>query len=479
MRILGVDLGTQSCKAVVLGDGFAVRGEHAVPVETAHPGPGQAEQDPRAWERAAEAAIAGALKASGDAARDIEAMGVSGQLDGCVAVDAQGEPLHPALIWQDRRATAELAGLDAARTFALTGQVLDPSHLAPKARWLAKQVTGVARFHQPVSYLVERFTGVAVLDPAHASTTLLYDLARGAWSNELLAAFELDAMHLPAIAPATSVAGPLRRSLAGLRTGIPVAVGTGDDFATPLGAGLFTPGGRVAVVLGTAEVVGALAETPVRDPAASPMVETHAYPTGCCFVENPGWLSGGAVRWVTRLLGLADDRALDRLAATAPPGSDGVVFIPALTGAMTPVWRSHARGTLHGLTATHGPQHIARAVLEGLAFACRDVVERLASLGLATDEVLLLGGGSRSPLWRQIRADVLGRPHAVASNPDSCPIGAGMVAAVASGAVPELPGVAEPVVRVEPGADRAAMDDAYGRYGRLVTQVAPLGDSPW
>lgn len=318
MRILGVDLGTQSCKAVVLGDGFAVRGEHAVPVETAHPGPGQAEQDPRAWERAAEAAIAGALKASGDAARDIEAMGVSGQLDGCVAV-----------------------------------------------------------------------------------------------------------------------------------------------------------------VLGTAEVVGALAETPVRDPAASPMVETHAYPTGCCFVENPGWLSGGAVRWVTRLLGLADDRALDRLAATAPPGSDGVVFIPALTGAMTPVWRSHARGTLHGLTATHGPQHIARAVLEGLAFACRDVVERLASLGLATDEVLLLGGGSRSPLWRQIRADVLGRPHAVASNPDSCPIGAGMVAAVASGAVPELPGVAEPVVRVEPGADRAAMDDAYGRYGRLVTQVAPLGDSPW
>jgi xylulokinase len=208
-------------------------------------------------------------------------------------------------------------------------------------------------------------------------------------------------------------------------------------------------------------------------------VETHAYPTGCCFVEHPGWLSGGAVRWVTRLLGLADDRALDRLAATAPPGSDGVVFIPALTGAMTPVWRSRARGTLHGLTAAHGPQHIARAVLEGLAFACRDVVERLASLGLATDEVLLLGGGSRSPLWRQIRADVLGRPHAVATNPDSCPIGAGMVAAVASGAVPEFPPVAEPVIRVGPGADRVAMDDAYGRYGRLVTQVAPLGDSPW
>lgn len=461
---------------MVLGEDFALRGEHAVPCETAHPAAGQAEQDPRAWEKAMEAAVAGALAESGDGAGDVTALAIGGQLDGCVAVDKHGTPLHPALIWQDRRAVAELAGLDAKRTFELTGQVLDPSHLAPKARWLTQHVKGIARFHQPVSYLVEQLTGVAVLDPAHASTTLLYDLARGVWSDELLAAFELDGSLLPTVAPATSVAGPLQRSLAGIPTGIPVAVGTGDDFATPLGAGLIKPGGRVAVVLGTAEVVGALAATPVRDAASSPMVETHAYPTGCFFVENPGWLSGGAVRWTTRLLGLADDQALDRLAATAPPGADGVVFIPALTGAMTPVWRSHARGTLHGLAATHGPQHIARAVLEGLAFACRDVVERLATMGVVTDEILLLGGGSRSKLWRQIRADVLGRPHAIAPNPDSCPVGAALLAAVAGGYAAEIPAGPEPTEIVQP---QTTMDEAYARYQKLVTQVASLGDSPW
>src|SRR5439155_16519825 len=178
--------------------------------------------------------------------------------------------------------------------------------------------------------------------------------------------------ELPTLMPATSVAGALTAhgaTLTGLRVGTPVAVGTGDDFATPLGAGI-VDAGQLVVALGTAEVVGTLAEMPVFDVAATraasdpwralaePMVETHAYPSGGFFVENPGWMSGGVVRWATQLLGLASDAELDALADKAPPGAGGVTFVPALTGAMTPVWRSAARGTLHGLGAEHDRSHV-------------------------------------------------------------------------------------------------------------------------
>jgi xylulokinase len=352
--------------------------------------------------------------------------------------------------------------------------------MAAKICWLREHGVAAARFHQPVSYLVARWTGASVLDPAHASTTMLYDLAAGAWSRELLDAFAIDPGELPDLRPTCTIAGPLARPLGGILAGVPVAVGTGDDFATPLGAGLAAPG-RIACVLGTAEVVGAISTARVLDvPAAraesdpwralaEPMVETHAYPTGAYFVENPGWLSGGAVRWAVRMLGLADDRELDTLAASAPPGADGLTFVPALTGAMTPVWRPDARGALHGLSAAHGPAHVARAVLEGLAFACRDVVERLAALGLPAGEILALGGGANSRTWLQLRADVLGRPHHACTRSDTCAIGAAMIAAVAAGALPDLATAVTlapaPAEVYEPRGDLA---EAYARYRELV-----------
>ena len=366
---------------------------------------------------------------------------------------------------------------------AITGQVADASHMAAKIRWLRDHGLGAARYHQPTSYLVERLTGVAALDPAHASTTMLYDLGARAWSRELCNAFAIDpASDLPALSPTCAVAGVLARSIAGLPAGIPVAVGTGDDFATPLGAGLAAPG-PIALGLGTAEVVGAISDAPTLDVAgaraasdpwralAEPMVETHAFPTGAYFVEHPGWLSGGAVRWAARLLGLSSDAELDALAASAPPGAGGITFVPALAGAMTPVWRPDVRGALHGLSAAHDRSHVARAVLEGLAFACRDVVERLAALGLQASELLALGGGAASRTWMQLRADALGRPHHVAARTDTCAIGAAMIAAVAAGLHRDLAAAAAfappPAETFHP---RNSLDDAYARYRCLVNR---------
>jgi xylulokinase len=483
--VVGIDLGTQSLKAVVCDDALAVLGRHAVRYPTQHPAPDRAEQDPRAWEAALAPAIAGALAAARLGGEAIAAIAITGQLDGCVAIDARGEPVHPALIWQDRRAVAEAARVDARRLFALTGQVADAGHMAPKLAWLRRARPAAARFHQPVSYLVERLCGAAVIDPALASTTMLLELATAQWSAELLAAFEVAAGELPALRPACDVAGTLTAEgarLTGLPVGVRVAVGTGDDFAAPLGAGVVAPGPVVCVV-GTAEVVGGLAAQPVLDLSPEPMVETHAFPAGGYFVENPGWLSGGAVRWAAELLGLASDAELDALAASAPPGAAGVTFVPALAGAMTPVWRPHARGTLHGLAAGHDRSHVARAVLEGLACAARDVVVRLGELGLATREVRLLGGGAHSRVWSQIRADVIGVPHHVAEG-DATPLGAAMIAAVAAGIAPDLAAIAArvPPVRATFAPDASAAGPAaetYARYRRLVDQLAPLALAPW
>ena len=491
--VIGIDLGTQSCKAVVCDAQLVVLGQHHMAYATDHPRPDRAEQDPRRWEAALSPAISGALVAAHATAADVVAIAFAGQLDGCIAVDASGSPLHPALIWQDRRASAELESIDRARLFTITGQVSDPSHMAPKISWLRRQGIRAARFHQPVSYLVSRVTGASVIDPSHASTTLLYELAAGTWSQELLTAFGIDASELPEIAPTCSIAGSLDArgaELTGLRVGTPVAVGTGDDFATPLGAGIVGPG-PVICAIGTAEVVGAVSATPILDSLqartgsspwsalAEPMVETHAFPTGAYFIENPGWLSGGAVRWAVRVLGLANDAELDALAASCPPGAEGVTFIPALAGAMTPTWRPHARATLHGLAAGHDRAHIARAVLEGLAFASRDVTTRLASLGVLTRDVLVLGGGARSQIWMQLRADALGIPHHVAARTDSCPVGAAMIAAVAAGIVPDLAAAAAfappPVATYRPS---GSLDEAYARYCRLIGQLAPISGPP-
>jgi xylulokinase len=478
--VLGLDLGTQSVKAVVCDESLSVRGTHAVAYATQNPAPDRAEQDPRTWEQALAPAIGGALAAAGASAEDIAALAIAGQLDGCVAVDAMGRPLHAALIWHDRRAIAEATRADPRRVFEIAGQVADASHMAPKICWLRAHGIAAARFHQPVTYLVERLTSTAVIDPALASSTMLLDLATSAWSPELLAAFAIAETELPAIRPTCSLAGVLTAEgarLTGLRAGTPVAVGTGDDFANPLGAGIVAPGSIVCAI-GTAEVVGTVSATAVLDRiGAEPMVETHVYPSGGFLIENPGWLSGGAVRWAVRMLGLPDDAALDALAASAPAGAGGVTFVPALAGAMTPVWRPKARGTLHGLAAGHDRAHVARAVLEGLAFASRDVAERLAAMGLPATDVVLLGGGARSRVWSQLRADALGLPHRVGSTTDTCPIGAAMIAAVAAGLAPDLAHAAalvppaSEVYAPGPPEQRAALDAAYRRYQDLFARL--------
>jgi xylulokinase len=382
----------------------------------------------------------------------------------------------------DRRAGAELDDIDTSHLHDVTGIIADASHLAAKIRWLKRHqgdAKQTARYHQPVSYMVERLTGACVIDHALASTSMLYDLKARDYDAALLSAFGVSKAELPSVAESGDRAGKLTAAgaaLTGLPAGIPVAVGTGDDFSTPLGAGL-TEAGDLSVAIGTGEVVGALFTEPVIDPDC--LVETHAYPAGGYFIENPGWLSGGAVTWLQDLLGIADYDRFDEIAAHAPPGADGLIFLPALTGAMAPEWIADARGCFYGLTPAHGPAHLARALLEGLGFAMRDVITRLKALGARPKALKLLAGGSRSRLSAQLRADIAALPVLLPQQPHSSVIGAAMLAGVASGTFANLKQAAAllspPTQRLSPHeASSAALECSYERYRQLFAAVKSL-----
>ena len=438
--IIGIDIGTQSLKAVLLDEGMSVRGEASVSYEPDFPQPGWAEQDPSVWEAALKPAIEQVLENGRAAAGDVAALGIGGQLDGCIAVDGDGNPVHPCLIWMDRRAEPEIEGMSPTDVLNASGVILDASHMAAKIRWLKANVPAAqgALFHQPVSYMVQKLTGQAVMDHGIASTSMLYALGPRAFDPWLMEMFDIERGELPALAKASDRAGTLTpegAGLTGLLEGTPVSVGTGDDFSTPLGAGVVQPG-RLVCVLGTAEVVGAVHPRPVIDTRG--LVETHAYAGNSYFIENPGWLSGGALAWFKETFRLENFAELDALSDAVAPGAEGVTFLPGLSGTMAPEWIASARGAFYGLTPAHGTGHMARAVLEGTGYAMRDVVERLSDLEVEVDAIRVLGGGAKSRVWAQIRADMTGLPVEIPEVTDTAPIGSALLAAVAVGIEPDI-----------------------------------------
>jgi xylulokinase len=229
--------------------------------------------------------------------------------------------------------------------------------------------------------------------------------------------------------------------------------------------------------IGTGEVVGALHPSPVIDELG--LVETHCYPGGRYFIENPGWLSGGALRWLADTARVSDVGELDRLAAQVAPGSDGLVFLPALNGAMAPEWIASARGAFYGLTPAHGRGHLARAVMEGCAYAMRDVLARLVGMDVAVGAIRLLGGGARSQLWAQVRADVSGLPVEVPEVVDTSPLGAAALAAVAAGLFADVDAACARLGRIEATVEpesrnQDAYDEGYASYRRLFACLRPI-----
>ena len=496
--VVGVDVGSQgTCAQAITPAGELVSTAY-VPHTLSYPQPGWAEQDPREWLGAVAQALAEVSRAVG--ARAVRAVSFGSQLDGVVAADAGGEALGTALIWMDRRAAAQCESaaerMDAGHLRQLTGCNLDPGHMAAKIAWLMEHRVddhrGARWFLAPGSFVAWHASGEVAVDPSNASSSMLLDVESGGWSSEACQAFGVDSESLAPIHPAHAVLGPIApwlRNAAGLDGATQVVLGCGDDMAATLGAGVVEPG-VVCDVMGTAEPVCAVVPAPVLDPDGITELHPHAIPGGW-LLENPGWLSGGAYRWFRDELGSVEAaraaatgtevyELLNELAAAAPAGAEGVLWVPALSGAMTPEWNAAARAGWFGLSAAHGRAHLARALLEGNAFALRDVLEAIRTTGHAPVEIVCVAGGARGDLLRQIRADVTGLPVTRPDDVETTARGAAMLAAVGAGLHPDVPAasVAMASPRLEPLQPRAECSEIYAvlyeRHRALYSALRPL-----
>jgi xylulokinase len=496
--VVGVDVGSQgTCAQAIAADG-TIAATTYVPHTLAFPRPGWAEQNPEEWLAALAQALNEVRLAVGG--NPLRAIAFGSQLDGLVTAASDGSPTGPALIWMDRRAAAECdaaAGALAPELLReLTGCNLDPGHVAAKIAWVRRhapdQYADARWLLLPGSFVAWRASGELAVDPSNASSSMLLDTATRDWSDAACAAFAVPPERLAPIRPAHHVLGPVApwlREAAGLDGSTLVVLGCGDEMAATLGAGVIEPG-TVCDVIGTAEPVCAVASQRTLDPTGVTELHPHASPE-LWLLENPGWLSGGAYRWFRDELGSVEltrsaatganvYELLNDAAARVPAGAGGVLWVPALSGATAPEWNAQARASWFGLSAAHGRAHLIRAMLEGNAFALRDVVEAMRHAGLEPTELVCVGGGARGELLLQIRADVTGLPVTRPDDVETTARGAAMLAAVGAGLHLDVPAAARRMrgprhAALQPdGERRAVYAEGYERYRRLYAALRPL-----
>ncbi|MBW7920544.1 MAG: carbohydrate kinase [Rubellimicrobium sp.] len=445
--LIGIDIGTTALKAVMTDATGARLAEYRASYPLSRPHPGWAEQDPGDWWAHVRAALDDFARHP--AADRVAAIGVTSQVNSHVFAGADLAPLAPAIIWQDTRAGAEAAALDARLTeeekIAALGAPMpvDASHALARMAWMAAHEAGVrartAHVMAPKDWVIARLTGRVVADPVASVGLVGTDLA---YADAVLALVPGARDLLPVLADPLEVAGPVRAGLP--FAGVPVAVGTMDAWASMFGVGVAREG-QTMDLSGTSEVLGLISSTRNNTPGAI----TFAPWRGITLHAGPTAAGGAALDWVARLTGhgVADAAAL---AEDLPLRAGSPLFLPHLAGERAPLWDTQARGTFAGLTAQHGAAELVLAVMEGVVFSARlalDVLER--SGGMRSDVVQGGGGGTASDRWCQMRADAFARPFLRMEARDAGAVGATVMAGVAAGLIPDLAQAAAALVPVE------------------------------
>ncbi len=485
--VIGIDVSTTATKAVVIDGSGTVTGIGVAEYPFDVPRPLWSEQDPELWWVGTVAAIRSVLDSTGVSADDIEAIGLTGQMHGLVLLDASDAVLRPAILWNDQRTAAECDAIRAAvgprRLIEITGNDALTGFTAPKLVWVRDHEPDVwARISHvllPKDFVRQRLTGDHAVDKADGAGTLLFDLAARTWSAEVVDALGIDPSWLPPTFEGPAVTGAVSVAAAaatGLRAGTPVVAGGGDQAANAVGVGVVDPG-SVALSLGTSGVIFAATDRPIFDPAGRVHAFCHAAPDRW-HLMSVMLSAAGSLRWYRDTLapGLEFGALVDE-AGSIGPGSDGLLFLPYLTGERSPHPDPLARAGFIGLTIGHDRRHLTRAVLEGVAFGLRDGLDLMVAAGMpAPDRIRASGGGTRSPLWRQILADVLEAEIDTVDTPEGAAYGAGLLAAVGAGWFPTVASasaLATATPAAAPGPDAATYRTAHARYRELYPALAP------
>jgi xylulokinase len=482
--LLGIDLGTSSVKVVAVSTGGKILGLGSVEYPILTPEPGWAEQDPEEWWNATTQAVRKAIVAADHP--EILAIGFSGQMHGPVLLDKNQKPLGNAIIWADQRGALVLAEIEERVERRLLATVCGT---APAAGFLISTLFWLKRFDQlrfdqigsvllPKDYLRFRLCGDLSTDPSDAAATGLFDVPNLVWSQAVIEKLEMPVEIFPRIRGSVELAGKLNVQAGqafGLPPGIPVAVGSADQPAQAVGNGLFEPG-RGSVTIGT----GGQVFLPMAEPLMDPQARLHTF----CHADRRRWYllgamlaAGMALRWLRQTLygETVSYSEMDRRAEKIKPGCEGLFFLPYLVGERSPIMDPKARGGFVGLTLRHQGPHLVRALLEGVAFSLRQIVEAMEETGASVDDWIVSGNGLASPLWRQILADILRRPLLRGRDENSAEragVGAAIQAGIAAGV---LKGFEEakrfaPVFDqvTEPNSERAEQyQEAFARYKEI------------
>jgi xylulokinase len=480
--VLGIDTSTTATKAVLLAEDGSVAGIGSSEYGYEVPQPLWSEQSPSLWWEGTIAAIRSVLASTGTSGDEVAAIGLTGQMHGLVLLDDADEVLRPAILWNDQRTAAECDAIRAAvgpeRLISITGNDALTGFTAPKLIWVRDHEPEVwariAHVLLPKDYVRLRLTGDHAIDKADGAGTILFDLAARDWSDEVVDALEIDRRWLPPTFEGPAFTGSVTAAAAeatGLRPGTPVVAGGGDQAANAVGVGAVEPG-TPALSLGTSGVIFA--------PTDGPIVEARGRVHAFCHAVPDRWhlmsvmlSAAGSLRWFRDTaapgVGFGD---LTEAAGEIRAGSDGLWFLPYLSGERSPHPDPLARGAFVGLTVGHDRRHLTRAVLEGVAYGLRDGLDLMVAAGMpAASQIRASGGGTASPVWRQILADVLGAEIATVATTEGAAYGAGVLAAVGAGWHATVQAATDAwvatTVVASPGPDAAIYRERHAGYQAL------------
>jgi xylulokinase len=483
---LGLDISTTGSKALLIDEAGGVAAVASSPHSLQNPRPLWSEQDPLEWWQAACASMRAVLRDADIKAESIVAIGLTGQMHGLVLLDEAGEVLRPAILWNDQRTQAQCdeihQRIGREKFIQVTGNVALTGFTAPKILWVKENEPKVyaqaAHVLLPKDFVRYKLTGEFAMDKAGGSGTVLFDLKQREWSEEVLSALGIPRRWMPPLYEGPEITGnfiPTAAQASGLVTGTPVVAGGGDQAAQAVGVGAVRPG-IIGLTVGTSGVVFATTPSAMVEPQGRLHAFCHAVP-GMWHFMGVMLSAAGSLQWYRDTL--APGTSFDDLlveAESIPAGSEGLLYLPYLSGERTPYPDPLARGAFIGLTLRHGRGHMTRAVLEGVAFGLKDSFTLIQNAGLAAiEQVRASGGGTRSPLWRQILASVLGAELTTVGVVEGAAYGAALLAGVGAGAWPDVATACSQVVRL---ADITHPDErqqaVYHQNYELFRQLYPL-----
>ena len=482
--VIGIDVGTTAVKAMLVDTQGVILAEGEVEHSVSVPRPGWSEQHPEMWWRSTVTAVRAALRIADQKnfKAEVNAIGLSGQMHSSVFLRADGEVIRPALLWNDVRTTAQCeeildrAGIEGLRN--TVGNLPLEGFTAPKLLWLRENepdnYSRLCTLLLPKDYIRFLMCGEYATEPSDAAGTLLYDVHGRRWSKQMLDALEVDEEILPCVVESTEVSGLVTAEAAkelGVSAGIPVVGGGADNAAGAVGCGA-TNNTVLQASIGTSGAV----VSPVSQPYVAEDMNLHTF----CHAAPSMWYlmgvvlsAGSSLRWLRDTI--APGSSYDSLTEEAervPVGSEGLMFLPYLSGERTPHNDANARGVFFGLNFAHDVRHLTRAVVEGVCFAMRDSLELMKMQGVSPSEVRVIGGGARSRMWLQTLSNVFGLPISTVQPSGGAAYGAALLAAVGCGMFADIEEAVESCIRtesaVEPDASqRAAYGELYGAYMRL------------